>query len=251
MLGVSRARAFTPYVSSFSNSKLSNNTLEIQLMPHADVVFLNAHYAKSHAPAHASTPRAYLLSLAASSSVAPHALLVAYWGTAQGSALLSLPTREYFQSSGWVPPPPSAPSVSNRAGKHMSYISTTTDGRAADESIGTSSAFWADGDEHTTESEFSLHRLSANTTVPDDDNDGDNDSDGTETGRDDDDDDEVVDEVGAQEAFVAGMIWALSRRVLPGEPYVPSGTSPSPAAASTRSGSSVDMGKWRLEECLK
>jgi len=132
----------------------------------------------------------------------------------------------------------------------MSYMSTSTEGQVGDTSVGTSSAFWADGGEHTTESEFSFHRLSANTSAPDDDNEGDNDndSDGTETGRDE-EDEGVVDEVGAQEAFVAGMIWALSRRVLPGEPYVPSGTSAPPSSA--RSVSSLDGGRWRLEECLK
>ena len=51
---------------------------------------------------------------------------------------------------------------------------------------------------------------------------------------------EVVDEVGAQDAFVAGMMWALTRRLLPGEPYTPS--------AANRDASVVDgdqKGRWR------
>ncbi|TFY50717.1 hypothetical protein EVG20_g11367, partial [Dentipellis fragilis] len=78
------------------------------LIPHADVLFLNKHYAQAHSPAYASTPRAFLLSLTALAP--PHALLVAYWG-AEGAAALSVPTREYFQSSGWAEdPPPNAAS---------------------------------------------------------------------------------------------------------------------------------------------
>lgn len=64
----------------------------------------------------------------------------------------------------------------------------------------------------------------------------------------------VVDEVGAQDAFIAGMIYALSRRIAPGEPYTPS--------AVSRDGNTVvvhgaeadrerDRGRWRLEECLR
>ena len=56
---------------------------------------------------------------------------------------------------------------------------------------------------------------------------------------------EVVDEVGAQDAFVAGMMWALARRLLPGEPYTPS------AARPGASGEGDQRGRWRLEECLR
>lgn len=207
-------------------------------MPHADVVFLNIHYAKSHSPAHASTPRAYLLSLAASAAVAPHALLVAYWGDKQGSAVLSLPTREYFQSSGWVAPPPST----TTAGKHMSFVSATSSNKIS--SIKTGSAFWADGGDRTTDEEFSLNQISAAATDTTRD-DEDNDSEGTETGREDLDDEGVIDDVGAQEAFVSGMIWALGRKMLPGDPYTPPGSHSPPLDANR------DIGKWRLEECLK
>ncbi|TDL25521.1 hypothetical protein BD410DRAFT_784518 [Rickenella mellea] len=68
------------------------------LIPHADVVFFSKQYALSQS-ANYTTPRPFLLSL--TSLAAPHALLVVHWGSS-GAALLSLPTREYFQSSGWV-----------------------------------------------------------------------------------------------------------------------------------------------------
>ncbi len=57
---------------------------------------------------------------------------------------------------------------------------------------------------------------------------------------------EIVDEVGAQDAFVAGMMWALSRRLLPGEPYTPSAKG-DVAAMDADS----QKGRWRLEECLR
>ena len=60
---------------------------------------------------------------------------------------------------------------------------------------------------------------------------------------------EVVDEVGAQDAFVAGMMWALSRRLLPGEPYTPSAARGDGAAGGTDADG--QKGRWRLEECLR
>lgn len=58
---------------------------------------------------------------------------------------------------------------------------------------------------------------------------------------------EIVDEVGAQDAFVAGMMFALTRRLLPGEPYTPSLVSRGKDIASDVR----EMGRWRLEECLR
>lgn len=210
-----------------------------QLLPHADVIFVNAHYAKAHSPAHAATPRSYLLSLAASSSVAPHALLIAYWGNKQGAAVLSLPTREYFQSSGWVRPP--------------THRATSKNPDTRPRSVTSDSVFWADGgiDHSSSSSNFSLagnKRDSGTDPVSssyDHDHEEDNDSEGTETGDNvTHEDEDVIDEIGAQEAFIAGMIFALARQILPGEPYTPH---------STTSGYSVneEKGKWRLEECLK
>jgi hypothetical protein len=208
-----------------------------QLMPHADVVFVNVHYAKAHSPAHAATPRSYLLSLAASSSVAPHALLIAYWGNKQGAAVLSLPTKEYFQSSGWARPP------AHRA------MSKNPDTRP--KSVTSDSVFWADGgiDHSSSSSNFSLtgnNRDSGTDPVSSSsDHEDDNDSEGTETGDNvTQEDEEVIDEIGSQEAFIAGMIFALTRKILPGEPYTP---------RLSGSGYPVneEKGKWRLEECLK
>ena len=58
----------------------------------------------------------------------------------------------------------------------------------------------------------------------------------------------VVDEIGAQDAFAAGMMFALSRRLVPGAPYTP-------AAGASREGAEADRdrdrGRWRLEECLR
>ncbi|KAG6890118.1 hypothetical protein C0992_003071 [Termitomyces sp. T32_za158] len=79
------------------------------------------------------------------------------------------------------------------------------------------------------------------------DDDGDNDSQDTETPGDDNDDDSVIDEVGAQDAFVAGMIYALSRRIAPGLPYTPSWTGEDPNITI----SDFDKGRWRLDECLR
>jgi len=208
-------------------------------MPHADVIFVNVHYAKAHSPAHAATPRSYLLSLAASSSVAPHALLIAYWGNKQGAAVLSLPTKEYFQSSGWVRPP--------------SHRATPKNPNTRPKSVTSDSVFWADGgvDHSSSSSNFSLtgnNRSSGTDPVSssyDHDHEEDNDSEGTETGDNiSQEDDDVIDEIGAQEAFIAGMIFALTRKILPGEPYTPH-------SSALGYPTKEEKGKWRLEECLK
>jgi hypothetical protein len=53
--------------------------------------------------------------------------------------------------------------------------------------------------------------------------------------------------VGAQDAFVAGMIYALSRRIAPGSPYTPSSGGEYVSTAS----SDAERGRWRLDECLR
>lgn len=58
-------------------------------------------------------------------------------------------------------------------------------------------------------------------------------------------DDGVVDEIGAQDAFVAGMIYALSRQILPGAPFTPS------AGGEPTSEGDLGAGRWRLDECLR
>ena len=55
-----------------------------------------------------------------------------------------------------------------------------------------------------------------------------------------------AEDVGAQDAFIAGMIYALSRRLMPGAPYAP-GQSGSGAAEAQRS----EGGRWKLDECLR
>ncbi|TBU44454.1 hypothetical protein BD309DRAFT_862239 [Dichomitus squalens] len=261
------------------------------LIPHADVVFLNRHYARAHSPQYAASPRAFLLSL--TGIAPPHALLVAHWG-ADGAAVLSVPTKEYFQSSGWVepavPPLPSPLPATQDPRTRMVH-------EADMHSVRTGSDFWAGGG-HETESSsmFTADLLSStparrppnggpssddtprprrnhadNSRAPkgkgkrpgrrdhrsDSDSDSGTDSDGTQiaghggvrlaspptakTG-------EAVDEVGAQDAFVAGMMWALSRRLLPGEPYTPSAGGSDAAIAGAEGD---QRGRWRLEECLR
>ena len=116
------------------------------------------------------------------------------------------------------------------------------------------SVFWADGgvDHSSSSSNFSLtgnNRSSGTDPVSssyDHDHEEDNDSEGTETGDNiaQEEDEDVIDEIGAQEAFIAGMVFALTRKILPGEPYTP---------RSSASGypTKEEKGGWRLEECLK
>ena len=252
------------------------------LIPHADVIFLNKHYARAHSPQYASSPRAFLLSL--TSIAPPHSLLVAHWGS-DGAAVLSVPTKEYIQSSGWVEPSVPPMPAPRRTGE------------ADLQSVRTGSDFWAGaGNETESSSMFTAdllnltparrpnnasaeetprpsqrhpnqtgHRSKTNgkrAAHRDDSSDSGTDSDGTEiagrggggrhtfeaprpklpTAS------EVVDEVGAQDAFVAGMMWALSRRLLPGEPYTPSAI----GSDATIAGVDTDQkGRWRLEECLR
>ena len=74
--------------------------------------------------------------------------------------------------------------------------------------------------------------------------DEDNGSEGTETpGRE--LDDSLMDDVGAQDAFIAGMIYALTRKIFPGLPYTPAWS------GEEVSGSASDTFRWRLDECLK
>lgn len=236
------------------------------------MLFFNKYYAQANSPHYETTPRAFLLSLA--SIAAPHALLIAYWGK-DGGAVLSLPTKEYFQSSGWVEdrPPPSQTGVVNDG--HLRNPSFPPHGFEV-RSVRSGSDFWADGrsrtpssraftagdshylsdtgDEsdkypryhqertHTRQGQGTNESSQFTTTSEDDDND----SEGTERpgGH---DDDGIVDEVGAQDAFISGMIFALSRRLCPGLPYTPAWS------GEDLSGLSGDdsRGRWKLDECLK
>ncbi|KAF9468068.1 hypothetical protein BDZ94DRAFT_1279970 [Collybia nuda] len=238
------------------------------LIPHADIIFLNKHYAQTNSPHYATTPRTFLLSL--TSIAPPHALLVAHWGS-EGAAVLSLPTKEYFQSSGWVEER-LVPATNSGLGKDSRGIGNTTEIR----SVRSGSDFWADGRSRTpsTSAWFSedsqymsdagnhsgvghisgsrirsrsrgrRHGRSSRYTTEEDD---DNDSQGTEVPGGDSEDDGVVDEVGGQDAFIAGMIYALSRRITPGSPYTPSWAGEDADGNSAES----DRGRWRLDECLR
>ncbi|KAI0776967.1 hypothetical protein BD413DRAFT_524291 [Trametes elegans] len=275
------------------------------LIPHADVIFLNKHYARAHSPQYASSPRAFLLSL--TNLAPPHALLVAHWGT-DGAAVLSVPTREYFQSTGWIDT--STPAERSPVGIGMPGLGR---GRVPDEvdmhSVRTGSDFWAGAGNHTeSSSTFTADMLSSTPQrggargggfAPDatprpsnkpqqqqqqqgraakkgkraaykspdrSEEEDSSDSDGTQIAghgggvRSAPDASrgraqppappasDVVDEVGAQDAFVAGMMWALSRRLLPGEPYTPSAVS---SDGTTAVDPDRERGRWRLEECLR
>ncbi|KAG5643010.1 hypothetical protein DXG03_001748 [Asterophora parasitica] len=235
------------------------------LIPHADVLFLNKHYAEANSPHYATTPRAFLLSL---TSIAPaHALLVAHWGK-DGAAVLSMPTKEYFQSSGWVEEGPIVAEKTTSGDSHRGLRSPTEE-----LSVRSGSDFWAgagghtpsssaffsaggylsdvgneSGQSHSTSTSSDNHRANSrgrergHSLTEDDD---DNDSQCTEVPGGDEDD--IIDEVGAQDAFVAGMIYALSRRIIPGLPYTPSWTSEDSNVSSPES----ERGRWRLDESLR
>jgi hypothetical protein len=236
----------------------------VQLIPHADVLFLNKHYAQANSPGYATSPRAFLLSL--TSTAPPHALLVAYWGS-EGAAVLSLPTKEYFQSSGWV-------EERNVAASPSAQQTRTNEGRPDEfrsvQSVRSGSDFWAGHRSRTSSSEAftsgdhsgigqssSGSRSHSQGQRKKYDEDGDNDSQGTEVpGEQDgvrrDESQEgggVVDEVGAQDAFVAGMIYALSRKIAPGSPYTPSAVGEN--VKTSASSSDAERGRWRLDECLR
>ena len=215
-----------------------------------------------------------------------HALLVAYWGSA-GAALLSVPTREYLQSSGWVSDEP----MDQRP---LSTVSTDTNGNVLAgvtgsgvgqqkvESVRSGSGFWAaghrsgsgtsssaftafssgmshshgysngHGDSDAMDDTLHAHLRAADATMDDDDHDsqgtevrrphqldGDNSKDKLKEGQQD---------LVAQDAFVAGMIYALGQRLLPGAPYTPSAAS---YKYGIEYGGEPDRGRWKLEDCLR
>ncbi|KAM5541620.1 hypothetical protein V8D89_004810 [Ganoderma adspersum] len=243
------------------------------LISHADVIFLNKHYARAHSPQYASSPRAFLLSL--TSIVPPHALLIAHWGS-DGAAVLSVPTKEYIQSSGWVEPSvPPLPAPRRMGDADLQSVRTGSDFWAgAGNETESSSMFTADllnssparrpnNQPSQSNNKSKKHGKRAARRGDDSSSDSGTDSDGTQIaghgggGRRPTMEQprpkqpvasEVVDEVGAQDAFVAGMMWALSRRLLPGDPYTPSAV----GSDATIAGVDIDQkGRWRLEECLR
>ena len=213
---------------------------------------MSKQYAQSVSPQYAASPRAFLLSL--TSNTAPHALIVAHWGS-EGAAVLSVPTREYFQSSGWVEdkaPPKAQDAALKQPGDNSEFLS-----------VRSGSAYWADGRSRTLSSysggpQSSDEAAGPSTAVPQTprrgikgkiaqqsgDDDDDNDSQGTETPASNGDGD-VMDEAGSQDAFIAGMIYALSRKLCPGHPYTPI------AGGEDKKGLDSDRARWRLDECLR
>jgi len=225
------------------------------------VLFFNKQYAQANSGLFEVTPRAFLLSMAAKAP--PHALLVAYWGQ-EGGAVLSLPTREYFQSSGWVEETPAQPPTMDDSGM-MNYP-----GRAAEApSVRSGSEFWADGRSRTPSSHAFTSQYMGDTSYEESEKghfykdkrtrirhgfgdsgdytieDDDNDSEGTETPGGRYPDGSLTDDVGAQDAFIAGMIYALSRRICPGLPYTPAWS------GEEVNGTTPESFKWRLDECLR
>jgi len=59
-----------------------------------------------------------------------------------------------------------------------------------------------------------------------------------------------VDETGSYDAFIAGMIYALSRRICPGAPYTPS-SGGREDTDSRRTRTDDVRARWRLDECLR
>lgn len=253
-----------------------------QLIPHVDVIFLNKHYARAHSPRYAASPRAFLLSF--TPIVPAHALLVAHWGS-EGAAVLSMPTKEYFQSSGWVDTslPPSAPSPTP-SGPAVQPSATPEKRHGEVQSVRSGSDFWAMGHHTESSSEFTAGLLSSASSDPNSpmtsraplhhhstpvrnhrqrrtrraaqsDSES-SDSDGTQmpsgarvagggnAGSNSNasggatsqtpSQQGIVDEIGAQDAFVAGMMYALSRRMVPGEPYTPAAVSKDGNAVAVR-----------------
>ncbi|KAF7336647.1 Ribokinase-like protein [Mycena venus] len=207
------------------------------LIPHADVLFLNKHYAQATSPSFATSPRAFLLSL--TSIAPPHALLVVHWGS-EGAAVLSLPTKEYFQSSGWVEERPKMPLTTTR-GRNGHRADAGGSGESAADllSVRSGSDFWAGRQSGYASSTAAgtEARKTRMTMIRK----------GRRCPKKEEPDTGVVDEVGAQDAFVAGMIYALSRRITPGSPYTPSSGGEDAGATSH----DWDKGRWRLDECLR
>ncbi|KAG6333531.1 hypothetical protein ID866_5556 [Astraeus odoratus] len=287
--GLARERKWRPHcVISVDLGRRAREGVEV-LLPHADVIFLcpTTFPSLSSSPTGQSnptpTPRAILLSLARHAP--SHALLVLNAGQ-DGAALLSLPTREYLQSSGWSPPSPrSSHAGSSRSHGHSQSSATSTNGTHAwdgVESVRSGSDFWASA---RAAGERSMTSRDSAFTDPSGDASGQSGSsrshrpnhsgesfhpfDDAEDGEDGDAhgedgrhtpqprrrapvvQEEAVDEEGAHGAFVAGMIWALSRRLLPGPPYAP-GHPDNSNGDARKDGNPNDLGvRWRLDECLR
>ncbi|KAH0833336.1 hypothetical protein J3R83DRAFT_12404 [Lanmaoa asiatica] len=278
--GLARERKWrSHFVISVDLGRRAREGVQV-LIPHADVIFLTTTTFSSlsgpsqpapPSPGAAPSPRAILLSLARHAP--SHALLVLNAGR-DGAALLSLPTSEYLQSSGWTQL--RSINVPHPAGHGHSVSNATSNGTRTSrnwdgvESVRSGSDFWAGGgpaDSSFTSRESGYtqpvdarshrHLPSGESFHPMDDDDEEEQAGagGGEDGRQTPQPerprevDEELDEEGAHAAFVAGMIWALSRRVLPGPPYVP-GLGPDGETKGKDGAADVGI-RWRLDECLR
>lgn len=118
---------------------------------------------------------------------------------------------------------------SRRSGKQRAEGDDDDDGNASDDSQGTEIAK-EDGQRHRNASRREPSGATGGTSTKRQNNSA------------------IVDEVGGQDAFVAGMIYALSRRLLPGGPYSP-GLAGMADEVTGRPGE--DKQRWRLDECLR
>ena len=177
-----------------------------------------------------------------------------------------MPTREYLQSSGWVDEEP-------RSTRPLSTISDDPSGAFSDShgagvgSVRSGSGFWAAGHRAgsgTSSSAFTAFSAAQSSQLRDSyidsglsdsprvragGADPDRESQLTEMGAKNQEESlEAYDEAAAQDAFMAGMIFTLGQRILPGYPYSPA---TSHTMQNTATGADSDKGKWRLEDCLR
>lgn len=182
------------------------------------------------------------------------------WGK-EGAAILSVPTREYFQSSPFVPDPAEEPDTSGIASVRSSsaeYSGWSTS--QPSDWDNTTGEFWNDERRRRWVQEVASPMSSGQPS----------------------EEEEELDETEAEDAFTAGtrllgtslarfaydidvclsgMIFALSRRILPGLPYSPYRPPPNPRPPNNRNLSPLDIpsdinsplyeGRWRLDECLR
>ncbi|KZT37809.1 hypothetical protein SISSUDRAFT_987164 [Sistotremastrum suecicum HHB10207 ss-3] len=234
------------------------------LIPHVDVIFFSKAYAMSHGY---TSPRPFLLSM--TPLAPPHSILIVNWGLGAqgGAAILSIPTKEYFQSSGWIDPgipssDPGSPIEQNLAG-----VGTLVGRRSPVSSVHSGSNFWADG--HRSSSSAQTHgsggmgagydsgwdMYTVDGVPPPASGHLNGAGAGGAGGGDAEDDDGGEDDPmmsGTHDAFMAGMIYALTRGLLPGSPWTSAQASPNPNTTGRGKGvMEGERSKWRLEECLR
>jgi hypothetical protein len=253
--GLARERKWRSHsIFSVDIGRRARQGVEV-LIPYADVIFLTKSYAASLSPHYASSPRSFLLSMSAKAP--PHALLIAHWGN-EGNAVLSLPTREYFQSSRWVNTDSNRKQASNAQRSENAINRLSVVPTVSDYSVQSGSDYYAGGrgtpssTDHTTPSPSAYNTSRGGSGVPNSDSGAEQESHQNEMQPQPPDpprmEEPVLDEVGAQDAFIAGMIFSLSRRLVPDPngPYTPGGES----KQDSRSEEDRSL-RWKLDECLR